>query len=319
MRIANLAGRLVIVTEAGAVDVEEASHGLFGPDPSRVYRDWAGFAAWADGTELPAGNPFEPAELAAVVPEPGQVFAIGLNYRAHAIESGFDFPAEPPVFTKFRSAIAAPCGDLELPGDTVDWEAELVVVIGKEARHVTAADAWGHVAGLTAGQDYSERTRQLLPPAPQFSLGKSFPGFAPVGPVVVTPDEFDDPDDLELGCSINGEQVQKGRTSDLIFPVPVLIERLSAVLPLQPGDLIFTGTPSGVGSGRNPKRFLAAGQEVVTWIEGIGADDPEDLDRIEHQLRALDLSAERCDAGLVAEEPVRGRAAQARPRRHRVN
>ena len=270
MRIANLAGRLVLVTDTGAVDVEKASRGQFGPDPTAIYRRWPDFTAWAESAELPSGRPYDDAELGAPVPEPGQVFAIGLNYRAHATESGFDFPVEPPVFTKFRTSITGPYGDLALPGETVDWEAELVVVIGREARHVAAADAWDYVAGLTVGQDYSERTRQLVAPAPQFSLGKSFPGFAPIGPVVVTLDELPDPADLEIGCSINGEQVQKARTSDLIFSVPVLIERLSAVLPLQPGDLIFTGTPSGVGGGRNPKRFLVPGEEVVTWIEGIG-------------------------------------------------
>ncbi|MFZ2175781.1 MAG: fumarylacetoacetate hydrolase family protein [Rhodococcus sp. (in: high G+C Gram-positive bacteria)] len=270
MRIANLAGRLVLVTDTGAVDVEEASRGQFGPHPSAIYSQWPDFTAWAASATLPAGQPFDETSLGAPVPEPGQVFAIGLNYREHATESGFDFPVEPPVFTKFRTSITGPYGDLALPGDTVDWEAELVVVIGREAHHVAAADAWDYVAGLTVGQDYSERTRQLVAPAPQFSLGKSFPGFAPIGPVVVTLDELSDPGDLEIGCSINGEQVQKARTSGLIFSVPVLIERLSAVLPLQPGDLIFTGTPSGVGGGRNPKRFLVPGEEVVTWIEGIG-------------------------------------------------
>lgn len=271
MRIANLGGRLVIVTETGAVDVEAASQGRFGPDPTAVYRHWADFVAWTALVGLPDGVPFDDAELGAVVPEPGQIFAIGLNYKEHALESGVtDFPVEPPVFTKFRGSLTGPYGDLELPGATVDWETELVVVIGSRAHRVAAADAWGHVAGLTAGQDYSERTRQLLPPVPQFSLGKSFPGFAPIGPVVVTVDEFADPGDLELGCAIDGEQVQKSRTSDMIFSVPVLIERLSAVVPLEPGDLIFTGTPSGVGGGRKPPRFLKPGEEVGTWIEGIG-------------------------------------------------
>ena len=270
MRIANLTGRLVLLTESGAVDVHEASQGRFGPDPMAVYNQWPDFTRWVDLTDLPAGRPYDKLQLDAPVPAPGQVFAIGLNYREHAIESGFDFPVEPPVFTKFRSAITGPYGELALPTDAVDWEAELVVVIGREASRVAAADAWDHVAGLTVGQDYSERTRQLVPPAPQFSLGKSFPGFAPIGPAVVTPDELDHPDDLGIGCSINGEQVQKGRTDDLIFSVPVLIERLSAVLPLQPGDLIFTGTPSGVGGGRTPRRFLVPGEEVVTWIEGLG-------------------------------------------------
>jgi 2-keto-4-pentenoate hydratase/2-oxohepta-3-ene-1,7-dioic acid hydratase in catechol pathway len=121
-----------------------------------------------------------------------------------------------------------------------------------------------------AGQDVSERVTQLAGPAPQFSLGKSFPGFAPTGPWVVTPDEFDDPDDLELTAAINGEEVQKGRTRELIFSVPLLVARLSAVLPLLPGDLVFTGTPAGVGLGRDPQRWLAPGDELVSRIEGIG-------------------------------------------------
>lgn len=270
MRIANLRGRLVLITATGAVDVEEASQGRFGHDPSAVYRDWQDFVAWSASATLPAGRPFDESSLGAPVSEPGQVFAIGLNYRGHAAEGGVDVPLEPPVFTKFRTSLTGPYGDLELPTGTVDWEAELVAVIGREARHVAAVDAWEYVAGLTLGQDYSERTRQLVPPAPQFSLAKSFPGFSPIGPVVVTLDEFSDPADLEIGCAINGEQVQKARTSDLIFSIPVLIERLSAVLPLQPGDLLFTGTPSGVGVARNPQRFLVAGDEVVTWAEGIG-------------------------------------------------
>jgi 2,4-diketo-3-deoxy-L-fuconate hydrolase len=270
MRIANLSGRLVLLTDTGAVDVEEASQHQFGSDPTAVYTQWTSFRSWAESASLPEGTTYDETDLGPAVPAPGQIFAIGLNYREHATESGFDFPVEPPVFTKFRTALAGPYGELELPGETVDWEAELVVVIGEEARHVAAEDAWTHVAGLTIGQDYSERTRQLVPPAPQFSLGKSFPGFAPIGPAVVTLDELTDPVDLEIGCSIDGERVQKGRTSDLIFSIPVLIERLSAVLPLQPGDLIFTGTPSGVGGGRTPRRFLVPGEEVVTWIEGLG-------------------------------------------------
>jgi 2-keto-4-pentenoate hydratase/2-oxohepta-3-ene-1,7-dioic acid hydratase in catechol pathway len=126
------------------------------------------------------------------------------------------------------------------------------------------------VAGLTVGQDLSERTVQLAGPAPQFSLGKSFPGFAPTGPWLVTPDELPDRGDLVLGCAVNGESVQKGRTRDLVFSVPELIARLSAVLPLLPGDLIFTGTPAGVGGARNPRRFLTVGDELVSSIDGIG-------------------------------------------------
>ncbi|MFB4302142.1 fumarylacetoacetate hydrolase family protein [Actinomadura sp. NTSP31] len=272
MRIGNLGGRLVIVRDGRAVDVEQASGGRFGADPQAVYADWEGFRDWAVSAALPDGAPFEPSELEAPVPAPRQVFAIGLNYRAHAAESGFDAPEGlPPVFTKFVTSITGPVTEVTLPpGGHTDWEVELVAVIGRRARDVAEADAWDHVAGLTVGQDVSERVSQLAGPAPQFSLGKSFPGFAPTGPWVVTPEEFDDPDDLELTSAINGEQLQKGRTRDLIFPVPLLVARLSAVLPLLPGDLVFTGTPAGVGLGRDPQRWLAPGDELVSRIEGIG-------------------------------------------------
>ncbi len=141
---------------------------------------------------------------------------------------------------------------------------------GRRAEHVAEADAWSHVAGLAVGQDISERVSQLAGPAPQFSLGKSYPGFAPVGPWLTTPDELENPDDLELRATVNCEEVQKSRTSELIFSVPELIARLSAVVPLLPGDLLFTGTPPGVGLGRSPQRRLAPGDEPVSTIESIG-------------------------------------------------
>jgi 2-keto-4-pentenoate hydratase/2-oxohepta-3-ene-1,7-dioic acid hydratase in catechol pathway len=152
----------------------------------------------------------------------------------------------------------------------VDWEVELVVVIGVRAERVRPGDAWDHVAGLTAGQDISDRALQLAGAHPQFSLGKSYPGFGPLGPSVVSVDEIANPDDLELGCSLDGEVMQRARTSDLIFGVPDLIARLSAVCPLLPGDLIFTGTPAGVGAFRRPRIFLRPGQELTSWVEGIG-------------------------------------------------
>jgi 2-keto-4-pentenoate hydratase/2-oxohepta-3-ene-1,7-dioic acid hydratase in catechol pathway len=142
--------------------------------------------------------------------------------------------------------------------------------MGRRAFRVSAADAWDHVAGLTVGQDISERTLQSAGPSPQFSLAKSLPGFGPTGPWLVTPDEFANPDDLELGCAVNGNEMQKGRTGDLIFSVPAMIAALSQRLPLLPGDVLFTGTPSGVGLGRTPPVWLAAGDELVSYIAGIG-------------------------------------------------
>ena len=272
MRIANLSGRLALILGGRAVDVWQASEGRFESDPQAVYDRWADFRAWAAQADLPAGTEFAAADLGAPAPAPRQLLAAGLNYRDHAGESGFEIPEGlPPVFTKFASSITGPVSTVRLPaGGHTDWEIELVAVIGTRAWRVAESDAWRHVAGLTAGQDLSERISQLAGPAPQFSLGKSLPGFTPMGPCLVTPDEFADPDDLGLRATVNGEEVQKARTSELIFPVPVLVSRLSHRLPLLPGDVIFTGTPAGVGLARNPQRWLADGDELVSTIEGIG-------------------------------------------------
>ncbi|MEV0084883.1 fumarylacetoacetate hydrolase family protein [Saccharopolyspora sp. NPDC050642] len=273
MRIANLSGRLVLIADGRAIDVEQATGGRFSADPQAVYDRWEEFRAWvAEAADLPAGVAFEPAALGSPVPAPRQVLAIGLNYRDHASESGFASPSGlPPVFTKYVTSITGPVSEVALPpGGHTDWEVELVAVIGARAEGVSEDAAWEHVAGLAVGQDISERITQLAGPAPQFSLGKSYPGFAPVGPWLVTPDEFENPDDLELRCTINGEEVQKCRTRDLIFSVPALIAGLSAVLPLLPGDAIFTGTPAGVGLGRDPQRWLASGDVLVSTVAGIG-------------------------------------------------
>jgi 2,4-didehydro-3-deoxy-L-rhamnonate hydrolase len=281
LRIANLSGRLRIITgypgAPGGIDVAAASDGQFSPDPAAIYPRWAEFTAWARRTVLPdpgrfAAVPVELTALGSPSPEPRQVYGIGLNYADHVAESGFDAPkSAPPVFTKFPSCITGPADDITLvDGGHNDWEVELVVIIGTTAARVPASEAWDYVAGLAAGQDISERILQFGAAPPQFSLGKSYPGFGPVGPWLVTPDEFADPDDLELGCSIDGEPMQKGRTKDMIFGVSELIGQLSAVTPLVPGDLIFTGTPSGVGLGRNPQRWLQPGEVLTSYIEGIG-------------------------------------------------
>jgi 2,4-didehydro-3-deoxy-L-rhamnonate hydrolase len=156
------------------------------------------------------------------------------------------------------------------PGGNVDWEVEMVAVIARRTSHVAAAEAWFYAAGLSVGQDISERVLQFATTPPQFSLAKSYPNYGPIGPALVTVDEFDNPDDLELGCLINGEVMQKGRTSEMIFPLPILVEKLSRVLTLLPGDVIFTGTPAGVGLGRVPKRWLQPGDELVSYVSGIG-------------------------------------------------
>jgi 2-keto-4-pentenoate hydratase/2-oxohepta-3-ene-1,7-dioic acid hydratase in catechol pathway len=282
MRMANVEGRAAVVIGHELVDVADASKGRFGPSPGDVLaagpavRDWAAQLDPGGAGGAVVGRADHPHGWGPPVPTPRQVFGIGLNYRAHAAESGVAVPSAPVVFTKFVSCLTGPSAEVTLPaGGSVDWEVELVVVIGSRCERVPEDRAWDRVAGVMVGQDLSERTLQLAGPAPQFSLGKSYPGFGPVGPVLVSVDELGDPDDIGLGCALadglgEGEVLQKGRTSDLIFPVPELIARLSAVCPLLPGDLIFTGTPAGVGMGRDPRRFLTPGQTLVSWADGVG-------------------------------------------------
>ena len=270
MKVANLFGRAVVVVGDRAVDVERASDGRFGSDPQALYGDWPAFVSWASTVDAAAGEPFDAAQLGAPVPRPRQVFAIGINYAQHAAEAGYPSDSLPVTFTKFPTSIVGQDAVVGLPAGNVDWEVELVVVIAAEAHRVPREAAWDHIAGVTIGQDLSERLLQLEGKSPQFSMGKSYPGFGPTGPWLVTADELPDRDDLAIGCALSGQQMQQSRTSMMIYDVPELIARLSAVVTLLPGDIIFTGTPAGVGNRMDPQRFIGADDVLVSTIEGIG-------------------------------------------------
>jgi 2-keto-4-pentenoate hydratase/2-oxohepta-3-ene-1,7-dioic acid hydratase in catechol pathway len=274
MRLANHHDRAVIVLGDDALlDIATASDGAYGPQMQSVLEDWDAFSAWAEGAIVTDSFPSDGTNgFGAVVPAPRQVLAVGLNYRLHAEESGLPIPEVPLVFTKFPSSISAPHGAVELPTDQVDWEVEVAVVIGREARRISRESAWGHVAGIATSQDFSARDVQLAGGAkPQFNLGKSFEGFLPIGPYLVTPDEYEDRDDIALECSINGVRVQSSSTADLIFPVDSLVSYLSHIVTLHPGDVILTGTPAGVGLGMTPPRYLVDGDEVVTTVALAGS------------------------------------------------
>lgn len=198
-------------------------------------------------------------------------YAIGLNYRAHAAEIGAEPPKEPIVFSKSTSCIAGPTDPLALPrGSTKsDWEAELGVVIGRTANHVSERDALDHVAGYCAVNDLSERAFQLEMGG-QWIKGKSAPGFGPIGPWFVTSDEVADPQNLALSMTLNGDVKQSSSTSDMIFSVAEIIAYMSRFMELKPGDLIATGTPPGVGMGQTPPRFLKPGDVMEVEVEGLG-------------------------------------------------
>lgn len=273
MQIALIDNLPVLVEGSHMLDIRERSGGRF--QVSRdIFDDWDGFRDWTATagdawTEIPAGASFGPP-----VPEPRQVFAVGLNYLEHREEAATDYPIEPDqlpmAFTKFPSSLAGPRSDVLLPSKRCDFEVELVVVISHRAEDVIAGDAWSYVAGLTVGQDISDRSVQYADP-PQLSLSKSFRTFSPIGPVLVTPDMFANPDDLGIECRVNDEVTQSGRTSQMIYGVGALIEFFSSVTPLLPGDLIFTGTPMGVGHRQTPARFLKPGDVLSSSIEGIGS------------------------------------------------
>jgi 2-keto-4-pentenoate hydratase/2-oxohepta-3-ene-1,7-dioic acid hydratase in catechol pathway len=268
MQIANVSGRAHLVVDGRLVDVEKASGGRLPADPTALVSSLDSVGDLEIPDDAPA---LEGAKLGPPVPRPSKILALGLNYRAHAEESGLQPPDEPVVFTKLPSALVGPTDDIVIPDGRVrvDWEAELVVCIGRGGKRISESDAWSHVAGLTAGQDVSDREEQFRA-LRQFTMAKSFDTYAPTGPVLVTPDEFANKDDLKVETRLDGEVMQSSRTNDLIFSVAELIAWISRISTLEAGDLIFTGTPSGVGDSREPPRYMGAGNVVETEIEGIG-------------------------------------------------
>ncbi len=217
------------------------------------------------------GRRLEELELLSPVPRPRKVVAIGLNYHAHATEQGVDPPKEPLIFAKFPTSVVGPGAEIRWDRaltDQVVYEAELAVVIGRRARRVSEPDALSYVLGYTCGNDVSARNLQFGDK--QWVRGKSLDTFCPLGPVLVTGDEIGDPQALAVRCLVNGEVLQEGTTADMIFPVARLIEHASRAFTLEPGDVIMTGTPPGVGVFRDPQRFLRDGDEVAVEIEGIG-------------------------------------------------
>jgi 2-keto-4-pentenoate hydratase/2-oxohepta-3-ene-1,7-dioic acid hydratase in catechol pathway len=217
------------------------------------------------------GVPVEGVELLPPIGQPGKIICIGLNYRAHAEEGGHDPPETPTFFAKWGNALASPGGTVKLPEWTekVDYEAEVAFVIGQRAKDVSEENAMDYVAGYTLFNDLSARDYQFK--TPQWMPGKVFDGAAPCGPALVTPDEAGPHDAIEIELTLNGERMQKSSTADLIHSVPALVVYLSQLMTLEPGDVISTGTPAGVGSGRDPKVWLKPGDEVVVSSPQLGA------------------------------------------------
>jgi len=215
-------------------------------------------------------HPRSAVALLAPIPDPDKIVCIGLNYRSHAEEFDLELPAAPTIFGKYRNALAGPGATVALPANSekVDYEAEVAFVVGRRASEVSEADALYHVAGYTLLNDLSARDLQFA--TPQWMAGKVFDGSAPCGPALVTPDEAGPADAIEIALTLNGERMQAASTSDLIFGVARLLSHLSGLMTLEPGDIVSTGTPSGVGSSRKPRVWLAAGDEVAVESPTLG-------------------------------------------------
>ncbi|HEY5265447.1 MAG TPA: fumarylacetoacetate hydrolase family protein [Acidimicrobiales bacterium] len=276
MRLANLAGRSTIVTDDGLIDVTTSSNGAFSASTDKCIGHIEKLRSWFESFQPTPNDTTTPEELygdprlGLIVTSPPQVFAVGLNYRQHAQEMGLVLPTQPMIFTKFQSSLCGPNEEVPIPSSTTDFEAELVVVLGTTARNLSVDDALSAVAGYCVGQDYSERTLQMKGASAQFSLGKSFRNFSPIGPWLTTADEVAFPNSLSISCSVSGTEYQNSTTSDMVFSVAEIVSYLSSIIELRAGDLIFTGSPHGVGQGRTPAVFLKPGDRVVTEIEKLG-------------------------------------------------
>ena len=233
--------------------------------------DWLTYGTQGIATGTP--RPLAEVRLLAPVPRPGKIICVGLNYRDHAKETGKAVPTEPVLFSKFANSVVGPGANVVVPpeAEKVDYEAELAVVIGRRASRVAAADALGHVAGYTCANDVSSRSLQFL--SDQWLLGKAIDTFLPLGPYLVTPDEVPDPQALGIRCLVNDELLQDSDTGQMVFGVAELISYASRTITLEPGDVLATGTPSGVGDAADPPRYLRPGDRMRVEIDGLGQLD----------------------------------------------
>ena len=269
------------VNDDGIVDIWDALDAPYEPDAGaglqaaptglRAALEAVGIEGIANA--VAGGSPalaLAEAELLPPITDPQKIICIGLNYAAHAAEAGIDPPSAPTFFAKFANALAAPGASVTLPAasEKVDFEAEVAFVIGARAKQVDLADALSHVAGYTLLNDLSARDLQFA--TPQWIPGKVFDGSAPCGPWLLTPEEAGAPDAIGIALDLNGERMQESSTADLIFGVPELVAHLSTLMTLEPGDIVSTGTPAGVGSTRKPRLWLADGDETVVSSPTLG-------------------------------------------------
>ena len=266
---ANINDRSALVQGKAFFDLSTITNGAVSSDPMKAIQNsdlLHHYTTQLDDYE--SSGLIAEVNVCAPIPRPRNSFGVGLNYQLHVEEAASKTPNTPMVFTKFPSCISGPTDDVIMRSDECDYEGELLVVIGKDGKDIAKEEAWSHILGLSVGQDFSDRGVQYKDHPAQFNLGKSFDTFGPTGPHLVSTDSFADPSDLEIVTTVNGDVRQRDRTSNMIFDIPTLISYISSITSLAVGDIIFSGTPEGVGF-RNGS-FLKDGDIVETTIEGIG-------------------------------------------------
>ena len=268
-KLANIEGRAALLNEESFYDLEKISEGNLSHDTTNALFHLEELDELSNKlNDLEATGKISEAEFDAPVSFPKNCYAVGLNYRNHAEEANMTIPEVPMVFTKHTSCLVGATADVEMRSNYVDYEAELVVVIGLSGKDISKDQAWNHVAGLCVGQDISDRPAQFASTPPMFNLGKSFDTFGPMGPALVSPDSLPNKESLVIECKVNDEIRQNDNTDDLIFDVPTIISYLSEIVTLNTGDVIFTGTPGGVGVSQG--KFLKDGDIITTSIKGLG-------------------------------------------------
>ena len=266
---ANINDRSALVQGEAFFDLATITNGAVSSDPMKAIQNsdlLHHYTTQLDDYE--SSGLIAEVNVCAPIPRPRNSFGVGLNYQLHVEEAASKTPNTPMVFTKFPSCISGPTDDVIMRSDECDYEGELLVVIGKDGKNIAKKEAWSHILGLSVGQDFSDRGVQYKDQPAQFNLGKSFDTFGPTGPHLVSTDSFADPSDLEIVTTVNGDVRQRDRTSNMIFDIPTLVSYISSITALAVGDIIFSGTPEGVGF-RNGS-FLKDGDIVETTIEGIG-------------------------------------------------
>jgi 2-keto-4-pentenoate hydratase/2-oxohepta-3-ene-1,7-dioic acid hydratase in catechol pathway len=268
-KLGSIKGRAVLISEDNYYDLKTISEGKLSSSTLEALHHMDLLNDLNENlNNLDATGAVDTINFDSPVSEPKNCYAVGLNYRNHAEEAGMQIPEVPMIFTKHTTCLVGATSDIEMRSNYVDYEAELIVVIGRQGKNISKSEAWSHIAGVCIGQDISDRPAQFAASPAQFNLGKSFDTFGPMGPYLVSPDLVNAEQGLSIECRVNDEIRQSDNTNDLIFDVPDIIAYLSEILTLNVGDVIFTGTPGGVGVMEG--KFLKDGDILTTSIEGLG-------------------------------------------------